>query len=488
MAPFDGGNDLPKIREKLNDEAASALQWLFPNGRLIRNEFSVGDITGAKGESLRFNVKKCTGADFSGGDKGFAGVFDVFTAKAGSFLGGLDLAREFLRIPAPERPQPQQGAAKSQAGSSDTWTQIIPPPADAGLPAFDRLWSRAGFKTAWAYQDAAGRLLFYVARYEQEVTGKDGKAKLKKLTPVVSYGYGEDGRRHWRAKGNGLNILFGLEQLAARPDARVMIVEGEKSAEAARILFPDWVVLAWKGGSGNAGKIDVGPLAGRDVVLWPDADMDGGGTRAMEKIAKAALKAGADVRMVALPPGLPDGWDVADDLPDGWTSATLESLLVNAGERGRRNRLPAYHPAPSEPRDAALVCQRLTIGDWFGTGAKLIRARKEAAERAAAIIEAAGLNDDALNSGLTDRQIRARKAAISRKVNKQVAAEHGLERLSGKGARLLLTGSQGSGKSRAAAEEIADLDGDTVVWWTVPTIDKAEEQAAEYRKQVCARE
>jgi hypothetical protein len=128
MAPFDGGNDLPKIREKLNNEAASALQWLFPNGRLIRNEFRVGDITGAEGESLRFNVKKCTGADFSGGDKGFAGVFDVFIAKAGDFLGGLDLAREFLRIPAPERPQPKQGTAKSRAGASDTWTQIIPPP------------------------------------------------------------------------------------------------------------------------------------------------------------------------------------------------------------------------------------------------------------------------------------------------------------------------------------------------------------------------
>jgi hypothetical protein len=39
MAPFDGGDDLPKIREKLNDDAGLALQWLFPAGRLIRNEF-----------------------------------------------------------------------------------------------------------------------------------------------------------------------------------------------------------------------------------------------------------------------------------------------------------------------------------------------------------------------------------------------------------------------------------------------------------------
>jgi hypothetical protein len=172
------------------------------------------------------------------------------------------------------------------------------------------------------------------------VTGKDGKAKLKKLTPVVSYGYGEDGRRHWRAKGNGLNILFGLDLLAARPHARVLIVEGEKAAEIARLLFPSWVVLAWKGGAGNARNIDVSPLAGRDVVLWPDADEDGSGTRAMEKIGKAAIKAGADVRIVALPPGLPDGWDVADDLPD-----SLDHRHAGKPAGQRRGARPPQPPA-----------------------------------------------------------------------------------------------------------------------------------------------
>jgi hypothetical protein len=66
MAPPDEGGELSKIRDGLNDDAASALQWLFPHGRLIRNEFHVGDISGAEGESLKFNVRKCTGADFSG--------------------------------------------------------------------------------------------------------------------------------------------------------------------------------------------------------------------------------------------------------------------------------------------------------------------------------------------------------------------------------------------------------------------------------------
>ena len=388
----------------------------------------------------------------------------------------------FSAFPSPSGRSPSRAPPRAAGGDSGSWTQIIPPPADAGRPEFARLWPSATFRRSWEYRDAAGRLLFHVARYEWEETGKDGKRKLRKATPAVSYGYGEDGRRHWRAKGNGLNILFGLEQLAARPHAPVLVVEGEKAAEIARRIFPDWVVLAWKGGAGNARNIDVSPLAGRTVVLWPDADADGGGTRAMEKIGRAALKAGAEVRMVALPSGLPDGWDLADDLPDGWTSATLESLLAGAEQHDRRSCLPAYYPVPSEPRDAALGRQRRVIGDWYRNGAKLVRARKEAAERTQAIVAASGLNDNALNPDLTDRQIAARKAVISRRVNKEVAAKHGLKRLGGKGSRLLLTGSQGSGKSRAAAEEIAGLDRDMVVWWTVPTIDKAEEQAGEYRK------
>ena len=187
MAPLDDGGELSKIRDGLNDDPASALQWLFPRGRLIRNEFCVGDITGVEGESLRFNVRKCTGADFSGGDRGFGGVLDVFIAKAGNFPDGLALARQFLGIPESERPQPKQGTAKGRGASDDAWTQIIPPPADAGRPDFARLWPSATFRAAWAYRDAAGCLLFHVARYDWEETGKDGKPKLRKATPAVTY-------------------------------------------------------------------------------------------------------------------------------------------------------------------------------------------------------------------------------------------------------------------------------------------------------------
>ena len=55
----------------------------------------------------------------------------------------------------------------------------------------------------------------------------------------------------------------------------MLIVEGEKAADAAGALFPDYVAITWPNGGKAAGKADWQPLSGRDVVLWPDADAPG---------------------------------------------------------------------------------------------------------------------------------------------------------------------------------------------------------------------
>ena len=78
-------------------------------------------------------------------------------------------------------------------------------------------------------------------------------------------------------------------------------------------------------------------------------------------------------------------------------------------------------------------------------------------------------------------EIRRRKAAITRRVRKQVLSELGIERLPNWGERTLVSGAQGTGKSRTCAETIAKLPGDGLsFWWLVPSLEKADEQAGEY--------
>ena len=80
-------------------------------------------------------------------------------------------------------------------------------------------------------------------------------------------------------------------------------------------------------------------------------------------------------------------------------------------------------------------------------------------------------------------EIRRRKAAITRRVRREVLAELGLDKLPEQGERTLITGAQGTGKSRTCAETIAELPRrDLSIWWLVPTLEKAEEQVAEYNR------
>ena len=73
------------------------------------------------------------------------------------------------------------------------------------------------------------------------------------------------------------------------------------------------------------------------------------------------------------------------------------------------------------------------------------------------------------------------KRAIRRRILREVLAREGLGRLPRRRA-VLLTGSQGSGKTRAALEAVAVPRGEVIVWATQPDTAKAEEVAADYRR------
>ena len=80
-------------------------------------------------------------------------------------------------------------------------------------------------------------------------------------------------------------------------------------------------------------------------------------------------------------------------------------------------------------------------------------------------------------------EIKRRKVAITRRIRKEVLAELGIDRLPKRGERTLVTGAQGTGKSRTCAETIARLPGGGLsFWWLVPSLEKADEQAGEYNR------
>ena len=236
-------------------------------------------------------------------------------------------ADPFARISAEAAQSPS-----TSAGQRDDKGELVSP-APAEAPPLPETWRGPGRPVmVWTYRDAAGRILRHTLRFEDAEGGKD-------IRPVTLW-RGADARLKWRCGAGGdQRPLYGLDRLAARPDAAVLMVEGEKTADAAQARFPGLVAMTWPGGSNALGKADLEPLTGRTVAIWPDADEPG--RKAAETLRRALMQIGAaGAAVVRLPDGLPKGWDLADD----WTpdlGASQAQALIDAALRSGRSETVA---------------------------------------------------------------------------------------------------------------------------------------------------
>ena len=121
--------------------------------------------------------------------------------------------------------------------------------------------------------------------------------------------------RVWRAGAQPRPAsLYRLELVRVRCRSQIVVVEGEKACdEIAARAIPRILAVTWPGGSGAVERADWSPLAGRDVVLWPDAD--DAGRAAMTKLAGILAPNVASLKMVRTD-DLEKGYDAADVDPE----------------------------------------------------------------------------------------------------------------------------------------------------------------------------
>jgi putative DNA primase/helicase len=218
--------------------------------------------------------------------------------------------------PDPFAPLSTPDAGARPEPEPEIWEPMRPP----GEPplAVDIQHFRHGRATArWVYRDGAGKPLFAVARFDLPDGGKEVMPLcFGRRVWTVKTGPNAGTRRtqtQWHFKAPAApRALYGLEKLAAAPDAAVLLVEGEKTADAALDLFPDMVAMTSQGGAKAMAKADWDVLTGRDVVIWPDHDQ--AGLDYAQNVA-ALLQNAASVRIVDVPLEWPDGWDLADVAP-----------------------------------------------------------------------------------------------------------------------------------------------------------------------------
>ncbi len=159
----------------------------------------------------------------------------------------------------------------------------------------------------WAYHYSNGDVLCYSCRFDME----DGSKQVLPYSLIEN-----DGIKTWRwQKLPSPHPLFNLYSLVQYPERTVLIVEGEKSAEAAQKLFPHCVATTSIGGAMGAAKSDWSILAGRSVIIWPDNDA--AGQKYANDVATILYGIGVPSIKIVTTDQFPPKWDLADEVPSG---------------------------------------------------------------------------------------------------------------------------------------------------------------------------
>lgn len=235
-------------------------------------------------------------------------------------------------VPRPHRLETERSVLKE-----DSWRPIFPVPSSALIlksqDHFSFKHKTHTLEDLYPYRSQQGELMGYVARYVHKETGA-------KETLPITYCKNVNGTAQWRMKGFGdPRPLYNAPALMNFPDKPVLVVEGEKTANAAMTLFPTHVVITWMGGVNGISKSDWSLLSNREVVLWPDNDAPG--KEAMEKLQNQLQGRSHSVTLIKDLTLFPKKWDLADRLPEGITNSQLDQLLTKSSSQETQWKIEA---------------------------------------------------------------------------------------------------------------------------------------------------
>ena len=131
----------------------------------------------------------------------------------------------------------------------------------------------------------------------------------------------------------------------------MVVVEGEKAADAASRIFPDSICVTSPGGSNAADKVRLDATAKRQVLIWPDADEAGAGYK--QTVTTILQDLDCEISVVEFD-GKPEGWDAADAVAELTDLAALRcEVLEHAKPCG--NQAGGKLKIQNDARKAVLV-------------------------------------------------------------------------------------------------------------------------------------
>lgn len=338
-----------RINDAILASFASYLSAWLPGGKTSNNEYKALNPTRADNKSGSFSISIKTGkwADFASGDRGGdpVSLYAYLFHSGDQGAAARALASQLnLDITTPVAPP---ALPKEKDKSESPWRPIIPAPAEAmPFPVAHPVRGRSD--SFWVYKDVDNEIIGVVYRFTKSDGGKE-------VLPCVYAEHSVTKKREWRwLSFPEPRPLYGMWRWTTQ--LPVLIVEGEKCADVAHELVGDqYTVLTWPGGCKAAEKADWSYISNMPVIIWSDADSkrrkltkqeiaintdpnsveylpaeEQPGEKAAYVIAKILTAQGCKVRTLALPdPGtLPDGWDIADAVAEGWDKERVSDFIA----------------------------------------------------------------------------------------------------------------------------------------------------------------